>query len=476
MRWLVKLARAILNRYEGAQYSGRRAYVYQEVQSARWDIDLPQRRELVRLARHAEANNALMQRMADLWEQHTVGQGLVVQPASSDQAWNTAAAEWWNEWAMLPDLSSRQELPTLLSMIARAWFVDGESFVLLTNGESRPRLQVIETHLIQTPPGKEDDFNCLDGIDCDGNLRPIRYWVTEEKAKGRTVYTPHDADKVLHVFEPSRAGQTRGLPFIHAVINDMRDLDLLQTLEMDAAKAASRVTNVRISNDGLDPQSYRASRVTRSTTLSTAATATETRVKHYDDVTGARELSLKIGEDFKQFQSTRPSVATRDYWRFLMEKICIGCGFPYVLVFPDSMQGTVYRGALDMAASFFRLRSLVMQAAVRRIWGYVMAYARNAYPPLRDAPADWRRIRISPPRAVNVDVGYNAEALVKGLASLTTNWGDHFSALGQDWREQVDAYAEQLAYIKAKGIEPQLGQKPEQPEEEEKEEVSNGVA
>lgn len=453
-------------RYDGATYSTTRSYIQEAVQSARFDVNDGNRTELMRKARNFEKNNAVVQRMADLWEQYTVGSGLMVQPASSDDRWNKAAGEYWAEWSELPDIFSRQPLGTLLGMMARGWFVDGEQFALLTTGSSGiPRLQVVEAHLIGTPPQYKDDPLVMDGVRvAPDTLRPIAFYVGTERARREMTYTQVDADKVLQVFEPSRPGQLRGLSMLHAVINDIHDLDDLQILEMRAAKQAADITNVvKRTQDEVDPLGLRQARVSKSIAMSDGSTATQTATQYYADVVGGRPVLLRPGDDFQQFRSERPSVAVREYWRYLAEKICIGVGLPYVIVFPDSMQGTVYRGAIDMAASFFRLRSAVMQSAVRRIYGYVMSWARYKVPALRDSPADWRRIRISPPRAPNVDIGYSADALAKGLANMTTTWDEHYSSLGHDWRDRIDAYATEIEYIKSKGLTPAFGQ-PQQPQ------------
>jgi len=456
--------------YDAAKYSTRRSRISTAVQSARFDA-ANSTLEIIRgKAREFERNSAVVNRLADLWEQYTVGQGLIVQPASSDPVWNEKAAEWWRYWAELPDISSRQPLGSLLGMVARGWFIDGEQFILLTTGQSGfPRVQLVESHLVKTPKGQEQTESIIDGIRVDPvTLRPLSFFVhTETRRGGTTIETAKEvsADSVLQVFEPSRPGQIRGIPLLHAVINDLHDLDDLQQLEMRAAKDAAQTSKViKTGMEEINPAALRAARVTGTTTISTGATASVTKTEYYRDAVGEESVILRPGDEYLQFQTTRPSVASRDYWRFLTEKVCIGVGIPYVIAFPDSMQGTVYRGALDAAAAFFRLRSAVMQSAVARIYAYAMGWARYTEKTLQNAPADWRKIRISPPRAPNVDIGYSADALMKGLQTATTNWGQHFASLGLDWREEIDSYAEQSKYITSKGIVISFGNTPQPPQ------------
>jgi len=147
-------ARKILNRYEGGRLwqNGDRSYIWSPLTDARFDADQATRSELVRKARYFEANSPLIQRIADLWEQYIVGaNGLMLSPDSSDEEWNNAAADWFEEWGASPDVTSLQSWPTLQGLIARTWLIDGEVFVLLTRDEknpSRPMLRLIEGHRV----------------------------------------------------------------------------------------------------------------------------------------------------------------------------------------------------------------------------------------------------------------------------------------------------------------------------------------
>jgi capsid protein len=250
----------------------------------------------------------------------------------------------------------------------------------------------------------------------------------------------------------------RGLPFCTPVINDLHDLDDLQLLEMRACKEAADITKVIESATGeMNIENVRKALVTNSKTLSTAASVNETTAKYYADVVGNRSVILRPGDKFNQFTSGRPSVATKEYWKYLTDKICAGVGIPSVLVYPESMQGTVYRGALDMATAWFRARSLVLADVVREIYVYVMGSAIVTEPSLAGVPKDWAKCSIRPPRAPNVDVGRNSQAMIAELAAGTTNWDIVYGAQGLDWREEFAKLAEQQQAAEALGLKLVLG-------------------
>jgi lambda family phage portal protein len=460
----------IFARYEGATFSPVRSHVPGSVQSARFDASASTRTELVRKSRYFERNNAIVNRLADLFECYTVGTGLQLSPASSDAQYNAAAKAWWDGWTRYCDLTSLQGFGTVQALIARTWFIDGEVFIKLTRGDSgRPRLQLIEGHRVRTPSelAHLEGTRIIDGVLIDQSGRPVGYYIADEDERGRLTFTgPTPADSVIHLFEPSRPGQYRGLPFLYPVINELHDLDDLHDLEMRAAKDAADITNVIKTKTGelAKPADLIRQRATQSTAISTGATVQESKSDYYQPRTGGRTVVLQKDDEMEQFRSERPGVVTRDYWRYKTELVCTGVGIPYVLVFPDSMQGTVYRGALDMANAFFRARSGVIADVCRRIYEFVMLWATANEPTLRDKPGDWGAVTIHPPRAVNVDVGRNSAAVLAELEVGATNYELIYAPLGLDWREQFRKLAEQKTFAKEIGLE--LGPKPQPPKPE----------
>ena len=155
----------------------------------------------------------------------------------------------------------------------------------------------------------------IDGIEIDERGRPLRYQVAIEDNFRTETYIPQDADNIIHVFEPGRAGQFRGIPMLYAVMNDLHDLDDLQMLEMQAAKQAAEVTEIIKTATGEMPTD---DDLIRGTTLGTDATE---RADYYKDVFGARARVLKHGDDYQQHHIERPTAATNGYWEYLTKKV-----------------------------------------------------------------------------------------------------------------------------------------------------------
>lgn len=464
MRWIRAIAAlftGLFARYEGAQWDVGRSRIPGAVQSDRFDASEGTRHQLQLRARYFEKNDALFNKLADLFCSHVVGGNVQVLPASSDRDWNERAKTWWDDWGKFCDLNSRQGFARFMARAVRLWFVDGESFILKTRSANtgRARLQLIESHLVATPPdlASLEGDSIIDGVQIDPSGRPTGYYIAEEDGNGQRTYHLKSAEMVIHLFEPTRAAQYRGRPFVTPVINDLHDLSDLQMLEMKAAKDAAEITNVIKTPSGevssLDKR--RGALVSNTRTLKTGESVTAAQTKHdyYQETAGGRTVVMQTGDELSQFKSDRPSVATSDYWRYLTERICAGVGIPVVLVFPSSMQGTVYRGALDMADAFFKSRFQVVAAAIQQIFEFAIRDARtDRRTKLADGPADWYRVSVHPPRAVNVDVGRNATAMLKQLEVGAVTYDMIYGPLGLDWREQMRRLKEQEEYAAQLGL------------------------
>lgn len=461
MKFLRRIAnwlRSIVARYEGATYSPQRSYIPGALTSPRFDCTAHSRQEIARKVRYFEKNNPLVQALCGKFENFVVGANPQLTPQSSDAAWNMRAKAWWDEWCLYCDLTSRQTFGCLLNLVARAWFIDGDVFIILTQGEMRngksyPRIQLVEGHLCRTPPALAEDPMVVDGVRIDKRGRPVGYYFAEERKSGEFTFGPmRPAEEVIHVFEPSRPGQMRGMSFFHAVINELHDLDDLHILEMQAARENAAVREWIKTATGELPSSEQRRLMrfsgTQAVTTNTGASGTEARSEYYRTITGGTARVLMQGDEVSQNPGQRPSVTTVEYWKLKRELVCAGVEIPYCIVFPDSMQGTVYRGALDMATSYFRSRHAVIADVQRRIWSYVMSFGVATERGLASPPGNWRVVSILPPRAPNVDVGRNSAAQLAELAVGATNYDLIYGPLGLDWRAELRKKAEAAKYIR----------------------------
>ena len=453
---LLAAVKRLFNRYESGQRWGTsRSFLPGWVQDARFDADAATREEILRKARYFEKNNGLVNRLADLFEQFTVGStGLTVLPASSDEAWNVEASAAWKGWQPYADQCSRQPFGVLQSLIARRWFIDGEIFILKTRGKNRPdeparpRIQLIEGHRVGTPANlsQQEGQNIIDGVEVDQRGRPVAYHVRD--GFNDDSYRRIPADQIIHVFEPSRPGEYRGISFFAPVLNDLHDLDDLMLLEMAAAKDAAEKSTIYETLSGefdTTSEGLRREKFSQTTQSSSGADLTQTRTRYVKQLLGGRAMAIKPGEKVTQFQSNRPTVTQQWYWDHLIGRICAGVGISKLLAYPYSMQGTVTRADLDVMAGFFRSRSEVLASVFAEVRNYVLAWEIPNNILLADPPADWRSVVVRPPRSVNVDVGRNSSAMIAEYDAKLRSAEDIFAELGHDYRDKFRQIAKEEA-------------------------------
>lgn len=440
--------------YESARrWSPDRTYLRGWVQDPRFDATEATRHELVRKSRWFEKNDALANRLGEVFTEFTVGaNGPPIIPASSDDEWNQRASDWLYEWAPLADICTRLGYGGLMTTAAWRRFFDGEFFILKTFGEnkSRPRLQGISAHRVGTPDDKADQEGktIIDGVEIDSRGRPSAYWIQEGFESDR--YTRRTSNEIIHIFEPESPGQYRGLPMLTPVMNDLHDFADLFMFETQAAKVQGKdAIFVKNLGGNLDH-----TKLLRERTLAGGGTPTarnpdelKARLSYYQKAYPGRTLAGIPGDEVQYLASNRPSVTTQWFLDYMASRVCAGIGFSKQLVFPFSIQGTVARADLDMARNFFLSRFAPFASAAQHIYWFDIGVARFTDPRIADAPFDWTKVNVRPPRAVNVDIGRNSAATIAELDSSLTTLEEQFAQRGLDWREQTRQRAREESFI-----------------------------
>lgn len=433
--------------------------------------DLISRDEVTRKAQHYERNNAIVNRLVDVFELFTVGAGgMPIIPASSDEAWNEARKPLWNRWCEIPDLTSLQPFGILQGLTARRWFVDGRVLIFLTRSDTpikvgneqtaryRPRIQLIESFRLRNPHGESQRANIIDGIEVDGKGRPIAYWISERAPVanlnlgitfGEEKITPKPAANIIDVSEPMRPGEYHPFSILAPVLNDIQDLDELGKLAKQKARAASDLFNIfQMENGELpDAENLRRVKLTTQEATNTGAEFQKQRVEEFRRVLGGKSLALRPNEDVKQVGAQTPNQIDQDHWDIIVNRICAGVGISKLLLFPNSMQGTVVRADLDISNIFFQARSSVPQTAFSRVYQYVTDQEARIEISIADRPIDWWKCNIRAPRGCNVDVGRNSAAMIAEYLNGMRSLRSIYAELGEDWKEEISQIADEKQFI-----------------------------
>jgi lambda family phage portal protein len=169
------------------------------------------------------------------------------------------------------------------------------------------------------------------GVEQNSWGRPVAYWLYPHHpgdyqfsafVESALIRVP--ADQIIHLFVPERIGQTRGVPWFHAALKRLRNMQGYEEAEIVAARASASIVGIIESEEGLLPDS--------------------------DELTGdhksAPTLSMEPGtfqqlapgEKFTGFNPSRPNSGMDPFMRFMLRAFATGVGVSYASVSGDYSQ------------------------------------------------------------------------------------------------------------------------------------------
>jgi lambda family phage portal protein len=148
----------------------------------------------------------------------------------------------WNDWVRIADADGVLNLYGLQTLVVRSWFESGEVFGRLRSrapelGLPVPlQIQLIEADYVplfdaDSWPGLPVGNRIRQGIELNKYNRRVAYWMYKEHPGDALGVTPGQsdliripADQVMHVFEPKRPGQLRGVAGLASVLARLRSI------------------------------------------------------------------------------------------------------------------------------------------------------------------------------------------------------------------------------------------------------------
>lgn len=173
------------------------------------------------------------------WVTNLVGSGIVPRPRTSDAKLKARLIEVWDAWVREADADGVLDFYGLQTLATRTWIASGEVFIRLRprkldDGLTVPlQIQLIEPDMVpmidhDAWPGMPAGNRIRSGIELNRIGRRVAYWVYREHpgeyhghvSLSDLVRIP--ADMMLHMFEPLRPGQLRGVSDFATVLTKLR--------------------------------------------------------------------------------------------------------------------------------------------------------------------------------------------------------------------------------------------------------------
>lgn len=221
-------------------------------------------------ARNLVLNNPFAKRFISQVTQNVAGpHGFRFKPkiqladGSMDKATNAELARAWADWCRRDTCSVDGKLSfrALQRLVMSATPQDGEVLIRMVEGfpnEYGFALQLIDADLLDEQynltPGPRGGAEVRMGVEIDKWGRPIGYWCwdkhpSEVRQTRERLFIP--ANEILHLYVPFRVGQTRGVPWFHAIMLDLKQLDGYSEAELIAARiAASKMGFFKTTEEG----------------------------------------------------------------------------------------------------------------------------------------------------------------------------------------------------------------------------------
>lgn len=180
---------------------------------------------------------------------NVIGTGMVPQARTDSPTKNKALEAYWkkqrNQTALADDMTHGEAQRMRFSKVLE----DGGTFVKKTKRTlgDRTWFETIEKDRISTPASKKpaDPLGSIrDGVEKDRYGIPVAYWIRKgypsDFGHGKLEFERVDASVVNHLkVGATRPGQTHGVPIFHAVLQDLRDLDLLMLASLKRVQIAA---------------------------------------------------------------------------------------------------------------------------------------------------------------------------------------------------------------------------------------------
>lgn len=202
-------------------------------------------------ARELGRNNSYVKRYFRLLVTNVIGpMGIKLQAQvwagdQPDTQTNAAIEAAWTAWASNPvTVDGRLTLRRFEKLVIKTVACDGEAFVRLWRGFEGNAfglaLQAIDADLIdetfnRSRRGVQNEIRM--GVEIDAIGRPVGYWVWDAAGTDlvrERYFVP--ATEMLHLYDPERVNQTRGVTWVHSVMVPAHMLNAYEESEAVAAR------------------------------------------------------------------------------------------------------------------------------------------------------------------------------------------------------------------------------------------------
>jgi len=417
--------------------------------------------ELLWDARDLHRNFGILQGMVSRIVQYATDDILYI-ASTGDKVADGEYQAFMREWGERCDVTGRHQLGQLLRMAETAMLVDGDHGWNMVDveeaGEFQIRIQPIEADRIGNVLNPADAGNplCIGGVNIDEVGRVLSYAIYKRDRITSNVTFEHEvpADSFLHIFDPWRVDQYRGVSALAAALAPARDLYEIASAEMQAAKWQVGHAGMIYTDDPYKPgndSAWNTSDATAGGGSSGASRPSEISMK------AGKVLRLVQGEKI-QFApgTTRPSGAFMALYSATVRAICQPLNMPYGFLY-DMSALSGHTGRVEIAQAtraIARLQKLLVAQALNpvrdRVLSRAIATGQLGFHP------NWRQGRWGFGATLTGDYGNDVQAKLALLNAGVITVSDMISDNGGNFEDVARRAASEVKFYQGLAAETQV--------------------
>lgn len=423
-------------------------------------------------ARSLVRDNAYARGILDAIVRNVVGRGIRPQSRhESNETFNEAAEGLFAKWAKNCDLAGRLTFFEMQRQILREVKEAGEVFVqFIVDDSDRSRPIPLALNLIDCDRLVSDAYfsrgvdratgnEVRRGVEVNDVGRAVAYHFHRShpndlnSSTWDTVRIP--AEEVLHLFQPERIGQTRGISAFAPVIWWLRNLGFYVENEMTASAIASCFTVAIKTLDG-------ASAGTLSDAVDTSSS--DTAGNSFEYLQPGMIPRLLPGEDVEVINPTRNSVQSEAWINLILRSMAVGTGLSYERLSRDysktnysSNRASDLEDRRQFRADQDWLSAHFCEPVWRRVMAHAVAEGIEGFPATADFVGnfdEWTAHNWIAPGWEWVDPAKEIEARIRAMETGLSTLTEELAADGKDIRDHLQTRAAEEALIAEWGVSP----------------------
>jgi lambda family phage portal protein len=341
----------------------------------------------------------------------------------------------------------------------------------------KTRLRIVDPDRLSNPNGRTNNEQFRDGVELNAAGVPWRYWIRERHASdfgtrgsytwsGWDRWTAWGRPQVFHVFEPDRAGQTRGISRFASALKSFRALSRFTDATLESATINALIVAFMKSNSG-------PAEISENFEVKDAREIEAWRQQHYRDnpvslANGARIPVLPYGDEIEMHTAAKETAAFDSFVRSCIRIIAASLGVTYEELSMDYSQTNYSSARAALVHAWAETQSLMALVEDQLVRPFCVSFAEEAFdrgyvetpadaPDFEDAPDAYVQIHCIGPGRGYIDPTKEIDAAAARIEAGTSTLEDECDDQGRDWEEVLEQQARERAKRKELGLDAPVG-------------------